>query len=388
MHQLLQIPGGMQDTLPAECQAKRKLEYRLRELFRSWGYSEIETPVLEYYETLSDETWGYRPEHVWKTFDRDGRILAIRPETTMPSARLAAGRLRDVPLPLRLCYLQNGCLYEKDTLSMLSERPQAGVELMGEAGPEADAEAIYLAVETLRSCGISSFQMELGQAAFFSAFMEEAGLEGEEGSLIRSLIDEKNALGIQLALKKHGEELAGKIMQLPRLYGGEEVIEKALKLTSHPRCLRALENLRDVIRMLRDFGYGDEIFLDLGMAQEAGYYSGTVFRFQTPGVGQVLLSGGRYDGLPGRFGRDVPAVGFAINLKLCLIALERQGTVFQEPVPDLEIGFAPGRLRQASEAARQARLEGLSVSLVYDAEKIAMEERKKRGLCRDFRYVE
>ena len=96
----LQIPSGMQDTLPGECAGKRRLEDKLRRLFTLGGYQEIETPILEYYDALDDQTFGYRPEQVWKTFDPQARILAVRPDSTIPAVRLASGRLKNAPLPL------------------------------------------------------------------------------------------------------------------------------------------------------------------------------------------------------------------------------------------------------------------------------------------------
>lgn len=90
----LQIPSGMQDTLPGECAGKRRLEDKLRRLFTLGGYQEIKTPILEYYDALDDQTFGYRPEQVWKTFDPQARILAVRPDSTIPAVRLASGRLK------------------------------------------------------------------------------------------------------------------------------------------------------------------------------------------------------------------------------------------------------------------------------------------------------
>ena len=229
----LQIPGGMQDTLPGECQAQRRLEEKLRALFRLYGFREIATPILEYYDALDDSTFGYRPEHVWKTFDRNGCVLAIRPDSTIPAVRLASGPLRDAPLPLRLCYLQNATMYESDTLSMLCEQMQAGVELMGEHGPQADAEVIQLAVEALRLAGLEDFQLELGDAGFFRGFMLEAGLNGEQAEVIRRFTEEKNAIGIQMHLRSLNlpMDVSERLMQLPRLFGGIEVLEEAEKLT-------------------------------------------------------------------------------------------------------------------------------------------------------------
>ena len=314
----LQIPTGMQDTLPGECRVKRGLEEKLRRLFALSGFQEIETPILEYYNALDDATYGYRPEHVWKTFDRNGQVLAIRPDSTIPSVRLAAGRLKEEVLPLRLCYIQNMAKYTSDTLSMLCEQTQAGVELMGESSHHADAEVIALAIEALKTAGLRDFQIELGQAGFFQGFMQEAGLNEEQCEVMRGLVSRKDALG---------------------------------------------------------------------MVHEAGYYSGIIFQGQTASLGQPLLSGGRYDGLPSRFGREMPAVGFAVNLKLVLIALEKQGCSFEAPVPDLMLGFEQGCLRQAAAYACEKRAAGISGSLQYDAAPGELRARQQQGQCRQAAYI-
>ncbi len=373
----LQIPEGMQDTLPAECHVKRELESNLRGLFHAYGYQEIETPLLEYYDTLSDETWGYAPEKLWKTFDSEGRVLAVRPDTTVPAARLAAGRLRESQLPLRLSYIQNACKYEKDTLSMLSEQPQAGVELMGTESPEADAEVIAIAIESLKRAGIRDFQIELGQAAFLDGLIAQAGLESGDIAYVRKLMEEKNTLGIQLYLHKRGvsEEITRLLARLPLLYGPLDKLEKAEKMTNHPQCLAALDNLRRIIAILHQYGY-EELTLDLGMTQEAGYYSGVIFRANTAHVGQSILSGGRYDGLNRRYGHTLPAVGFAMNLKLAMIALERQGLSLHNPLLDWEIGYEDGCFQDALALAAKLRGEGKNVAMAYGTGRKELEARR------------
>lgn len=363
----LQIPSGMQDTLPGECARKRRLEGELRRLFTLSGYQEIETPILEYYDALSDPTYGYRPEHVWKTFDSRGQVLAIRPDSTIPAVRLASGRLLDQPLPLRLCYVQAAAHYHTDTLSMLCVEDQAGIELMGEGGAEADAEIIALAIEALRQSGLRNFQLELGQAAFFNGFMQEAGLTEEQCGVMRRLTEEKNSLEMQMYLSKLAlrQGVADKLMRLPSLYGDEDVLTEAEGLTRHPLCLEAVGNLRQVMDILRAYGMEQYISIDLGMVHQAGYYSGMIFRGLTANLGQPLLSGGRYDGLPARYGREMPATGFAVSLKLLLMALEKQGATFAAPVPDELVGFEQGCLADAIAYVRMQRGQGISAALQY-----------------------
>lgn len=364
----LQIPVGMQDTLPGECTRRRALEGDLRKLLRLSGYQEIATPILEYYDAFDDATYGYRPEHVWKTFDSAGRVLAIRPDTTIPAVRIAAGKMKDAPLPLRLCYVQSATAYQSDTLSMLCEMPQCGVELMGESSPLADAEVIALAVESLKEAGLRNFQLELGHAAFFRGFMQEAGLTEDEIAVMRSLTGQKNPIAMQMYLKKLSvkEEVTQRLMRLPLLYGDASVLDEAVQLTNHPLCLQAIDNLRAILAALEDYGCADVVSIDLGMVQQFDYYSGTIFRGLTASLGQPLLSGGRYDGLPARYGRSMPAVGFAISLKLLLMALEQQGEAFVAPIPDELVAFEDGHLKDALRYCRMRRAAGASVVMLYD----------------------
>ena len=381
----LQIPTGMQDTLPGECEARNRLEECFRERFRAYGYREIRTPILEYYDTLSERPYGYRPEHVWKTFDRAGRILTVRPDSTIPAVRIAAGPMRDAETPLRLCYLQSAAAYQVDTLSMLCEQPQAGVELMGEPGSLADAEVIGLAVECLEASGLRSFQIELGQAAFFTAFLREAGLSDVQAGEVRQLVERKDSFGIQMYLRQEdvSPEVTERLMRLPRLYGDVSVIDEAEALTRDPECLAALRNLREVIGTLARTGCRAEVTVDLGMAQEAGYYSGIIFRGHAGGAGQPILSGGRYDHLTERFGRSMPAVGFALMTKLLMIALERQGERFAASPVDLTVACDPSCAVKAMREAAAFREKGMRVAMVYRADREMLRRLIRAGETRE-----
>ncbi len=385
----LQIPNGMQDTLPGECARKRQLEQRLRQLFTLEGYQEIETPILEFYDALDDRTYGFRPEHLWKTFDARARILAVRPDSTIPAARMAAGRLADAPLPLRLCYVQSATKMASETSSLLCEETQAGVELMGEGSAQADAEVIALAIHVMNQAGLKDFQIELGQAQFVTGFLQEAGLTAEQSAVMSGYIANKSTLDMQLYLDQLAvsADVQARLMRLPRLYGDAAILEEAASLTQHPLCIAAIDNLRQIMAVLKEYGCEGCISIDLGMANQANYYSGTTFRGLVAELGQPLLSGGRYDHLLGRYGRELPATGFALNIKLLMIALERQGATFAAPVPDIVLAFEADQLAQAVTYAKAQRKRGVSVAMMYGMNAETLRHRVDEGLARAAVYI-
>ena len=176
-------------------------------------------------------------------------------------------------------------------------------------------------------------------------------------------------------------------MRLPMLFGGAAILDEAEALARHPLCREAIANLRQVLSILEEYGCGQYMTIDLGMAHQADYYSGTIFRGLVSELGQPLLSGGRYDGLPAHFGRALPATGFALSMKLLMIALERQGAAFAAPVPDITLAFAPGCREAAIAFAREKREQGLSVAMMYGMTSVDLCARVDANLARSAVYV-
>ena len=367
----VQIPEGMKDILSGECVRKRCVEQQLRTLFSRNGFAEIQTPMLEYYRAFDDAVYGFDAHHVWKTFDPSGRILILRPDNTIPAVRIAASRLKGEPLPLRLSYIQNVAAYPSEQSDALCESTQAGVEVMGESSALSDAEVIALSIESLKEAGLKEFQIDLGQVDFFKGFMQEAGLTPDQTEEFRRYVEEKNMLSMQLMLKECAipDEVQSRLMKLPQLYGDESVLDEAQALTKNELCLKAIENLRRIIRTLEAYGCREYLSIDLGMVHAVNYYSGMIFRGITGYLGQPLLSGGRYDGLPKRFGKDMPATGFGLSIDLLMQALFRQGEVYSAQMPDYILGVAPVGLSAAVAWAKEKRLAGHSVSFLYDITK-------------------
>lgn len=321
------LPEGTQDFLPRECAIKRDIEQKLRECFQSGGFSEVETPTFEYYDNFTRGTGRYLQENMFKFFDLKGRILVLRPDLTVPIARIAATRMGTGNLPLRLFYIQNAFGVSNYNAQQRGEYTQAGIEFIGKSGSDADAEAIAAAIKGILCTGLTDFKIELGQVDFFKGITEEAGLTEEQTEEIRYLIDTKNTIELEYTLTRMGvnENAMAKLMELPGLFGGREALNRARELSENEKCCAAIDNLEEAYSALEDFGYGEYVMIDLGMLNNLNYYSGIVFRGITEGMGFPILSGGRYDSLLDEFGASAPAVGFALGIKRIMVALERKG---------------------------------------------------------------
>ncbi len=370
-----QIPEGVQDFLPAECFNKNKIEAGMAQCFAQSGYDRVEPPVFEYMDVFATGIGSVRTEQMIKFIDHTGRILALRPDLTVPVARMAATRLKGEKTPLRLYY--TGSVFRaRPAAGAQREYAQAGVELMGVKSPEGDAEVIALAVEALKSAGLEGFAIDIGQVEYFKGLMEEAGLSGAQIEELRGYVDEKNMLAIELFMNEYGvgAKHRERIMQLPALYGGEEVLDRAGALTRNARALKALNTLREVYGYIRAFGLAEFVTFDLGMLYSLDYYTGIIFRGITDHIGAPILSGGRYDTLTGEFGCDMAATGFAIDIKPLLIALERQGRMERVPGIDAVVSAVPEKRGEAYACANALRRSGSRVIVAWDRDAKALED--------------
>ncbi|MGI5850024.1 MAG: ATP phosphoribosyltransferase regulatory subunit [Christensenellales bacterium] len=320
------VPDGLEDCLPSECYLKRKMEEALRQQFILCGYEEIETPTCEFFDVFQSGVGSYIQESMVKFVDSKGRILVLRPDITVPIARVAATKLSGEAVK-RLFYIQNSFAAAAPAVGKAGEFTQAGIELIGDGRYQADAEVIALAVKSLVVAGLGTFTIDIGQVAFFKALISDLDLSDNQIDRLRHAVDSKDMMAIRdtAALLGIKGKLKDQILALPGLFGGEEVFEKALALSDKKECVKAVENLRSVYALLSRYGMAEYISIDFGMLHDIAYYSGIIFRGITPGLGFPVVSGGRYDGLLQKFGEAAPATGFALGIKRVMIAMERQG---------------------------------------------------------------
>lgn len=365
-------PEGVQDILFEECYVKKNLEQRIRGLFGSYGYHEVETPTIEFYDVFSSKENQIPQETLFKFFDQQGRILVLRPDITVPVARIAATKFKDSDSIMRFSYIGNTFKYNELGGGKQKEFTQAGIEILGINTPQADAEVIAMAIHSVKASGIENFQIDIGQVEFFKGLMEEAGLPEQYIEQMRVLIDRKDYLGLEELVRGQNirEDLKELIFSLPGLFGSVDVIDKVEKITSNQRSMNALENLRKVLGVLDDYGLSKYVSVDLGMVQSLNYYTGIIFRGFTYGIGFPILSGGRYDNLVEQFGKKFPATGFSLGINMIMMALDRQKITVDKPGVDSLIGYKSQGRKIAFNICEELRKQGLTIETDITGENI------------------
>ena len=381
MTKLLETPYGTQDFLPEEAAAKRITEQKIFELFASFGYEEVVTPAMEYLETLTTSGGREIESHLFKMFDAQNRTLALRHEMTTPIARLTVGRLKNSPLPLKLSYNTNVFRFRKNQPGRQCEFYQAGVELLGISNAFADAEVIGLAAQALKISGLKNFKICLGQVEFAGGLMEN--LSPELQAEIKFAIERHDIVALE------NLPVEDSLKKIPKLQGGREILTAAESIAENDRSKKALENLKEIYRLLEIYGVADKITFDLGLIRDFEYYTGMVFEAYAAGVGYSLAGGGRYDNMLKDFGKDYPATGFALGIERILSARKIQGVEENFQAKDFYLSYAAGKEDFAIKKAAELRAAGkiVEVSLMpqgkIDAEKICAEKN-----CKELIYLE
>lgn len=362
-HDERQLPYGVADLFFEEAARKTRVESRFGEACARWGYSQVIPPTFEYYETLAAEASPQVREETYRFFDRDGRTLALRADPTIPIARMVATKLASRPLPLRFFYVASVFRYEEPRAANRREFTQAGVELIGAASPAADAEILALSVETLRAMGLADLRLRVGHMGLLQALLAEAELEVVAAGPLQRALERASPhlLDQALAGRKMNPAVLAALRAIPTWRGTAPVVEQAGRdCASIPAALAALDHLREVIRHLEAYDLLAPVVFDLGMARGMDYYTGLIFEGFTPRLGFGLASGGRYDRLIAHFGRDLPAMGFAIGVERLLAALDPEAV----PValgPEVLVESSPSRDLVAR--AADARAAGRRVEL-------------------------
>lgn len=311
------LPEGTRDLILDECVIKRSIERDIDKMFESWGYKEVITPTVEFYETFNDSSQSLNEEDMYKFFDNRGRILVLRPDMTIPIARVVQTKLKDAETPLRLRYVSNVFRVHESFGGKRNEFTDCGVELVGLEDTKADLEILVLALEALKKLELDDFKLEIGNIGFLKGILNNLDITKEQKETIAQFIEDKNLKSLEDYLSELNIDDNYKtfLNKLPWMFGDKSILNDVKKLAFNENILSNIKYLETLYYELEKLGYGDIVTFDLGMAPRLNYYTGIIFRGYGEGVGNTLLRGGRYDNLiQAEDGDYMPSIGFSIDI--------------------------------------------------------------------------
>jgi ATP phosphoribosyltransferase regulatory subunit len=386
--EMTRLPEGVKDFLPCSAGKIEYLQQVLQGVYREWGYRPIITPSLEYLHILERGLGETLREKTFRLDDRQsGKLVAFSPDITPQVARIVATRMREYPLPLRLCYSGRVLRYTEQKSGKEREIFQSGAELIGLRSAEADAEMVAMAVEGFRALGAMEFSIDIGQVEFFHGVMNQLDLTPSQarrvqGAIARKDLSELEALLGDIPVDDSRRE---EVLALPRLYGGREVLDRAAAVVTNPESQGALENLTRVLTLLDRYGVSENITFDLGEIRGLDYHTGLIFQGYLQGIGREVCSGGRYDNLVERYGLSVPATGFTFSL-LGLLSSLGENVEENADEKNVVLVFQEGNNQELSfEVARVLRRHGYPV--VREISSRTLDETMKYARLQESRLV-
>jgi ATP phosphoribosyltransferase regulatory subunit len=294
------IPSGTRDVLPDELRELRAITDAIRGVFDAHGYGEVATPALEY-EAVLTRGDPAAADPAYRLFDEHGAVMVLRSDMTIPIARVIAARYATAQPPLRFSYVQPVYRAVRPARGQPREILQAGVELVGLPGPDGTAEAIALLCAALDAAGLTGYRVGVGDSSLYPRLLDRAGVPaGARAEILHELVA-RDLVGLEREVEPFG---GGELARVPQIRGGPEVLAAVPEAAG----LRALHDLLpDTV--------ADRVIYDLGLLRSLGYYTGAVFEVYDAAFGAPIGGGGRYDELVGRFGRDLPACGWVLDVE-------------------------------------------------------------------------
>lgn len=390
--QILHTPEGLRDIYGIECERKLALERKLQDVFRLYGYQDIQTPMFEFFDVFGKEIGTIPSKELYKFFDREGNTLVLRPDITPSIARVAAAFFDIGTLPVRLCYTGNIFINHSSYQGRLRESTQLGAEMLGVDSAEADAEMVALAAGCLKNAGLENFQIYIGNVDFFESLMADAGLDANEEVRLRELIANRNYFGVAelFAEKNTKPETKQAFQTLSELVGGIEIMKAANEIAPSQKAKNALKRLEATYELLVSYGVEQYVTFDLSMSGTYGYYSGIIFRGYTYGTGDAIIRGGRYDHLLEKFGKAAPSIGFAIVLDELMNACSRQKIELPYACKNICVLYEEEQMSSAIALVKEFREQGRSAVLMKKRNGTSVDDyvaHAKESLCSTMVYL-
>jgi histidyl-tRNA synthetase len=374
---------GFRDYLPPLALARERILEVARQVYRSYGFTPIDTPALEYAEILLGKGGTESDKQLFRFTDQGDRDVAMRFDLTVPFARFAAQHFNDIRVPFKRYHQGTVWRGENTQRGRYREFVQSDFDTIGTDSNASDIETLLVIHDLFMALGFERFSIRINNRMVLNGLLEKLGLAEKTAGVLRAL-DKLHKVGRDSVIAEMGEqagatpEQAGRVLELAALTGSPTEILNQLErlLTGSPAGEEGVTRLRELFGAAATAGIStDRIGLDVSIARGLDYYTGTIyetFLIDDPAIGSVC-SGGRYDNLAGLFtSQKLPGVGASLGVDRLLAALENTGQVSaaSTPAPVLVVLFDDQFLGQYLRIGRVLRAAGINAEVFPDSKKV------------------
>ena len=353
---MIQCPRGTRDFLPDEMEKRRFYENELRHVAKTFGFREVETPIFEDAELFILRSGPNVLKELYAFKDKGDREIALRPEMTAPAIRMFVNNMSNDPKPIKIFYFGQCFRYERPQSGRYREFFQFGAELIGSATPETDAEVISMAASMIKALGLNEYKIRIGHIGVLRQRIADIGVPKERTAEVLQKLDKKlyeEARPLLEEMGVSGSDIDG-VFELTETVGGIDVLDRVPG--------DAGDYLRQVVGYLSVMGVND-IEIDLGVVRGLDYYTGMVFEAEAPSLGaeKQICGGGSYT-LSELFGGEkVFSTGFAIGFDRILLAMEKEGKIYEPKGVDAYVLAVSEDMKlKAAEVVASLRSSGVS----------------------------
>ena len=323
-NRVFKLPFGLRDIFPFESRERNNIKRIMEREFKLWGYGEVKTPAIEYTKNISIGVGKNWENKLINFFDVDGSPVSLRTDMTIPIARLTGMRIKKSQLPVRFCYFADSFRQSDIQKGVRRVYNQAGLEFIGSSNAVmSDIEILVILINILNGLNIRDYKIGLGHVEFIEGLCDWFKLNPGDSEYIRRTVAEKNFVALENFLNKKNKDKAEIFVKLIQPESDIKKISSLISKIKEQKVIKSFNYLKRIYNILEKLDCGGYLVTDFSIIRDFDYYTGLLFEVYCPNVTDILGSGGRYDGLIKKFGLDIPATGFALDIDLAHKAIEK-----------------------------------------------------------------
>jgi ATP phosphoribosyltransferase regulatory subunit len=316
-NRVFKLPFGLRDIFPFESRERNNIKRIMEREFKLWGYGEVKTPAIEYTKNISIGVGKNWENKLINFFDVDGSPVSLRTDMTIPIARLTGMRIKKSQLPVRFCYFADSFRQSDIQKGVRRVYNQAGLEFIGSSNAVmSDIEILVILINILNGLNIRDYKIGLGHVEFIEGLCDWFKLNPGDREYIRRTVAEKNFVALENFLNKKNKDKAEIFVKLIQPESDIKKISSLISKIKEQKVIKSFNYLKRIYNILEKLDCGGYLTTDFSIIKDFDYYTGLLFEVYCPNVTDILGSGGRYDGLIKKFGLDIPATGFALDIDL------------------------------------------------------------------------